>query len=348
MTKIHEDKMVKKARKKFVIGATAATFAAVLMLVLAINVVRYAQVMQQQKETLLSLSGSGMPGMGREEMPPGSPRPFADRDEGSYFEYPSEEDESDDLWDDDRGIEDSRDDDGATEDSQDEDDELEESELRKNGGRGDWRRKDRGAAYMQFGGRFYEIAVAADGTVDLHTNNTGAMTGEEAGELVTQILEEGKEEGYRDDYRYLVRKAADGTTVVSLLDCTMDAEGLSDLRMITVGVGLLGTLIAFFFILFTSKKAVMPLAESMEKQKRFITDAGHELKTPLAVIATNMDILTMDLGDNEWVEGTKKQVGRLRNLVNNLVSLSKMDEQDTQFEAAPFSISDAAFECVDR
>ena len=55
----------------------------------------------------------------------------------------------------------------------------------------------------------------------------------------------------------------------------------------------------------------------------------------------------MDLGENEWVEGTKKQVGRLRKLVNNLVSLSKMDEQDTQFEAAPFSISDAAYECVD-
>ena len=117
--------------------------------------------------------------------------------------------------------------------------------------------------------------------------------------------------------------------------------------MITAAVGLLGTLAAFLFILFTSKKAVMPLAESMEKQKRFITDAGHELKTPLAVIATNMDILTMDLGENEWVEGTKKQVGRLRKLVNNLVSLSKMDEQDTQFEAAPFSISDAAYECVD-
>ena len=85
----------------------------------------------------------------------------------------------------------------------------------------------------------------------------------------------------------------------------------------------------------------------MEKQKRFITDAGHELKTPLSVIATNMDILTMDLGENEWVEGTKKQVSRMTKLVNNLVSLSKMDEQDATLIFEPFSISDAAYECFD-
>ena len=168
-----------------------------------------------------------------------------------------------------------------------------------------------------------------------------------ADEVYRKILEEEKETGYRDDYRYLVRSNPDGTTVVSLLDCTMDRKSLSDLMLITAAVGFLGTMIAFFFILFTSRTAVRPLAESMAKQKRFITDAGHELKTPLSVIATNMDILTMDLGENEWVEGTKKQVSRLRKLVNNLVSLSKMDEQDTTFEAVRFCISDAAFECAD-
>ena len=56
MTRVHEDKMVKKARKKFVLGATAATFIAVLMLVLAINTVRYVQVKNQQEETLQSLT----------------------------------------------------------------------------------------------------------------------------------------------------------------------------------------------------------------------------------------------------------------------------------------------------
>ena len=326
MKQKHEDKMIRRARFKFVLGATVATFAAMLVLVISINLVRYVQVRRQQEETLQSLSRHEMAGpvgdAGHGVFFPDDAPPFPEYDGGGYYFTEDGEIEYDD-------------------------DDSDESEPWEKDGRGEGRRGGRGNAYTQFGGRYYEISVLQDGTASLSTKNTDAMTSEQAGTLAAAVIEEGKETGYRDDYRYLVRSGADGTTVVSLLDCTMDAKSLSDLRMITAAVGLLGTLAAFLFILFTSKKAVMPLAESMEKQKRFITDAGHELKTPLAVIATNMDILTMDLGENEWVEGTKKQVGRLRKLVNNLVSLSKMDEQDTQFEAAPFSISDAAYECVD-
>ena len=331
MAKIQEDKMVKKARRKFVLGATAATVAAVLMLVLAINLVRYVQVRKQQEETLLSLSGNGMTGFPGEDDPAALPR-----EGGGYLKEGIEYSEEYDDW--------------MSEDEEDgsgENDEDDAFDQKTKGGRGAGHMGGRGNAFMQFGGRYYEIAVASDGTVDLKTRNPDAMSDEEAGELVKEILEEVKDAGYRDDYRYLIRSNQDGTTVVSLLDCTMDKKSLLDLLAITAAVGFLGTLIAFFFILFTSRIAVKPLAESMEKQKRFITDAGHELKTPLSVISTNMDILTMDLGENEWVEGTKKQVGRLRKLVNNLVSLSRMDEQDTAFVAAQFSISDAAFECAD-
>ena len=327
------------------IGATAATFAAVLMLVLAINLVRYVQVRRQQEETLLSLSGYGIEGSRGGDFTAADPQENeAEPAEERTEEFPEKDtgaqlpDDGDDFL--------QELDDWQTEDDGDDTDESEPFEQRK-GGKGAGHTGGRGNAFMQFGGRYYEIAVASDGTVDLRTRNPGVMTGEQAGELVTKILEEEKETGYRDDYRYLVRSNSDGTTVVSLLDCTMDRKSLSDLMLITAAVGFLGTMIAFFFILFTSRTAVRPLAESMEKQKRFITDAGHELKTPLSVIATNMDILTMDLGENEWVEGTKKQVSRLRKLVNNLVSLSKMDEQDTTFEAVRFCISDAAFECSD-
>ena len=313
MTTKHEDKMIKNARKKFVLGSTAATFAAVFMLVLAINIVRYVQVQRQQEETLLSLSETGLTDA---------------KDKKGYGNHPQDDaDIDDDFWDD---IEDM----------------LFPDDEEKDG----WdkgRKGNRGSAEMQFGDRYFEITVLSDGTTNLRTRNTDAMSGEDAGEIAAEILAEGKETGYRDDYRYQVRTNPDGTTVVSLLDCTMDAKSLSDLRMVTVVVGLFGTLAAFFFILFTSRKAVMPLAESMEKQKRFITDAGHELKTPLSVIATNMDILAMDYGENEWIEGTKKQVSRLRKLVNNLVSLSKLDEQDTALVFERFSISDAAYECVD-
>ena len=254
MKQKHEDKMIRKARFKFVLGATAATFAAMLVLVISINLVRYVQVRRQQEETLQSLSRHEMAGpvgdAGHGVFFPDDAPPFPEYDGGGYYFTEDGEIEYDD-------------------------DDSDESEPWEKDGRGEGRRGGRGNAYTQFGGRYYEISVLQDGTASLSTKNTDAMTSEQAGTLAAAVIEEGKETGYRDDYRYLVRSGADGTTVVSLLDCTMDAKSLSDLRMITAAVGLLGTLAAFLFILFTSKKAVMPLAESMEKQKRFITDAGH-------------------------------------------------------------------------
>ena len=222
MTRVHEDKMVKKARKKFVLGATAATFIAVLMLVLAINTVRYVQVKNQQEETLQSLTESVM------------------RDKKGSGKTPKDEDD-----------------------------------MSREYGEGDWEneqgywgghRGGRGSAAAQYGDRYFEIIMMYDGMTYLRTGNLDAMTEEEAREFGEEILKEGKEAGYKNDYRYLVRSGGDESVVISLLDCTVDSKSLSDLRAVTVAVGLLGTLFAFLFILFTSRRAVMPLEESMEKQ----------------------------------------------------------------------------------
>lgn len=80
-----------------------------------------------------------------------------------------------------------------------------------------------------------------------------------------------------------------------------------------------------FIIALFSKRAIKPIAESYEKQKQFITDASHELKTPLTIISANSEILAMTYGEDEWVEGIEKQAQRMRDLVNSLVVLTKMD-----------------------
>ena len=64
----------------------------------------------------------------------------------------------------------------------------------------------------------------------------------------------------------------------------------------------------------------------MQLQKEFITDAGHELKTPLTSISTSADVLKMENGDNEWVDNIQKQTVRMSKLVKNLVMLSRLDE----------------------
>ncbi len=91
-------------------------------------------------------------------------------------------------------------------------------------------------------------------------------------------------------------------------------------------------LIAFF-----SNRIVRPMAESDEKQKRFITDAGHELKTPLTIISADVDVLAMDLGENEWLEDIQKQTRRLTALTEELVYLSRMEESEVSLTMIEFS-----------
>ena len=90
-----------------------------------------------------------------------------------------------------------------------------------------------------------------------------------------------------------------------------------------------------------SGRAVRPIAQSVEKQRQFITDAGHELKTPLTIISANCEVLEMEMAGNEWLTGIEKQVARLRKLVNDLVTLSRLDEGRPTGEEARFSLSDA-------
>jgi signal transduction histidine kinase len=93
-----------------------------------------------------------------------------------------------------------------------------------------------------------------------------------------------------------------------------------------------------------------PLEESARKQKQFVADAGHEFKTPLSVIATNMDILEMDLANQpeelEWIDSTNRQVDSMKVLVNDLITLSKMEEQEVDLVHTEVSLSDLAFESV--
>ena len=93
-----------------------------------------------------------------------------------------------------------------------------------------------------------------------------------------------------------------------------------------------------------SKVALRPVEESYNKQKRFITDASHEIKTPLAVIDANTDILEMENGESEWTKSTKNQITRLTNLTNSLVSLARMDEGSLALEMEEFSLSELILE----
>ena len=115
---------------------------------------------------------------------------------------------------------------------------------------------------------------------------------------------------------------------------------------ISIGIALVGYALFFFVILFFSGRIIRPVQESYEKQKRFITDAGHEIKTPLTIIQADADVLEMDVGENEWLADIQKQAKRLSGLTNDLVYLSRMEEAQDTMQMIEFPFSDVVSEAA--
>lgn len=208
----------------------------------------------------------------------------------------------------------------------------------------------RRSARTQYASRFFSVIVAADNNMLVRAKGNSELTNEYACELAQRALDSGSVEGYLDDYKYLIDKRDDQTFLL-FLDCTTDLESLRQLLVVSLAVGGCAFVIAALFVVRFSGVAVRPLVESARKQKQFVADAGHELKTPLSVIATNMDILEEDLADRpeeqEWIDSTNRQVNNMRRLVDDLITLSKMEEQGVaDLVLTDVSLSDVAYECV--
>lgn len=205
----------------------------------------------------------------------------------------------------------------------------------------------RHSADVQYGNRFFWALQREDGGWDVFIKDADAITEKQATNLAEWVERKNKNTGYLDDYKYL-KFQTEKENGIYFLDCSTDLATLRTLRMTSILIGCIGFFCFSFFVFYMSGKAIAPLKESMEKQKQFITDAGHELKTPVAVIGTNMDILQMDIkGENEWIESTKRQVTALRKLITHLISLSKLEESTNAIKGEPISISDAVMDCVE-
>lgn len=192
--------------------------------------------------------------------------------------------------------------------------------------------------------RYFTVIVKEDGSVrEIDTSHIAAVSSEDAARYTQKVLGTGNSSGYTGIYKYGVIKQSSGSMLV-FVDCRSQLQTVSFFLLISAGVAA-GTLILVFLLVWVfSKKAIKPILISMEKQKQFITDAGHEIKTPLAIISANADVLELTSGDNEWITSIRNQTGRLDKLVKNLLMLSKMDEDSIQHMFHDFDISKAVSE----
>ena len=151
-------------------------------------------------------------------------------------------------------------------------------------------------------------------------------------------LQKSNSTGFIQNYRYKIEHTENFTRII-FLDCGRKLDAYYSFLYASISISLVGYIVVFAFIVFFSNRIIRPISESYEKQKRFITDASHEIKTPLTIIHADADVLEMELGENEWLNDIKKQASQLTELTNDLVFLSRMEESEhiLPFIDFPFS-----------
>ncbi len=149
--------------------------------------------------------------------------------------------------------------------------------------------------------------------------------------------------GFMGNYRYIVHPS-DSEVYIVFLDCGRSLKTVKNFAFASIAVSLAGITAVFLILTLISGRIVKPFYENYEKQKRFITDAGHELKTPLAIINADAEVLEMDIGESEWLKDIYSQTKHLSDLTNSLIELSRMEEGDASANMTEFSLSETAEE----
>lgn len=194
---------------------------------------------------------------------------------------------------------------------------------------------------------FFLAEIDEEGqVVRIVLDNIVSLSREQAAEYATAVLEEGGDRGYYENYRYQVFPADTGKAAV-FLNAYRDQQFMQTLLWISCLTAVFSLLVIFCLVVMFSGQAIRPYLKNAERQKQFITDAGHELKTPLTSISTSLDILELEYGEDEWTRNIRRQIGRMTKLTSNLVTLSRLDEEVPIPDKQRFSLSDAVWEAAE-
>ena len=189
------------------------------------------------------------------------------------------------------------------------------------------------------------IQDASGKVTSTNLNNIAAVSEDQAEKLAQKVMKAGESKGFIGIYRYAKAAQSDGT-LIAFTDCNKALDTFYKNVRISGLVSLAGVVAVFVLVVIFSRLVFRPIAESYQKQKQFITDASHEIKTPLTIIDANVEVIEMMSGENKWTKSTKNQVKRLASLAGQLITLSKMDEGDGMADKMRFSMTDAVIDAT--
>lgn len=198
----------------------------------------------------------------------------------------------------------------------------------------------------KFSTRHFTVFLDSEGEVqNTNTDFIYSVTEDTAVEYAKSVINKDRARGWISNYRYNVYNTDYGQAVV-FIDGSTNLASLYQSVIISAVVLFGCALLVLVLIALLSKRVVKPIAESYEKQKQFITDANHELKTPLTLILANLDIAETELGKNEWLDDIRIEGKRMTELVNQLVALSRMDENEQKIDVVQLQLSDIVTDTV--
>lgn len=175
--------------------------------------------------------------------------------------------------------------------------------------------------------------------VQIDTSRIVTLTEDEAESIALQVIEKQNDNGKISGFKY--SGASDGIgKVFVFLDVSYQNYSVLTVLFLSVFIGLICWALMLVLIIFLSKKAIRPIAANIERQKQFVTDAGHEIKTPLAIILANTDALELHNGENKWSKNIRAQTIRLSGLMQNLLTLAKIDESKIDATKEIFSFNE--------
>lgn len=190
--------------------------------------------------------------------------------------------------------------------------------------------------------RYFVLRYDGDGDLEqADLTHIAAVSEGDTAQYLTAALRHGAGFGYTAGYKYYVVHTDTDRWMAVFLDCYQQMHAVVTFAWMSLAAMAVCVVLVYGIVVLCSRRAIAPVVQASERQKQFITDASHELKTPITVIATSLKVLEMEVGQQKWIDKARAQTEKLRELVQSLITLCKYDEETSPLHRKPFSISEA-------
>mgnify|MGYP004631124545 FL=1 len=309
--------MIKRLRNRFILIAMLSVTAVMLLLTVILNAANYISTDSDMKETLtLIYENEGTIPNGRVSPPEDATVPALPDDSG---DIPAPPDGTDSVQ--------------APQDPPD------DKFTRRDGPF---------TAETPFSTRFFVLRYTDSGKLtQANLASIASVTDDDTQEYLAAAIARGEGYSYYGSYRLYVAHTGDDHNMAIYLDCYQELRAVRLVLLWSLAADAVCILLVFLLVVLLSRRAIDPVVRSARQQKQFITDASHELRTPITVVATSLRVLEMETGKQKWIDKAQAQTEKLTELVNSLVTLSRMDEEDSPLNMEDFAVSDAVEETAE-